>query len=221
MVYPEALVLAAIGLAGVFALRGRWLPTAASAAVAALARPEGALVAIPLAAIVLARRRDLGAQQLGGAVAAVLAGPVALVSFPLYLGWALHNPFAWQRAQTAWGRAFRIDGVLRAFERFPAAVHLHPWLYRDLVFFFVYAALLALALRAAVPKPWLAMAALVVLLPLASGSVESEGRFGLLAPPVYWGLAAAARRPLAWRVVLALSLALLVAGTATLKLAFP
>jgi hypothetical protein len=34
----------------------------------------------------------------------------------------------------------------------------------------------------------------IALLPLASGSMESDARFGLLALPIYWGLAVAARR---------------------------
>jgi hypothetical protein len=36
------------------------------------------------------------------------------VSFPLYRGWALHDPLAWSQTQTAWGRSFRVDGIYSA-----------------------------------------------------------------------------------------------------------
>ncbi len=50
---------------------------------------------------------------------------------------------------------------------------------------------------------------------------QSVGRFGLVLPPVYWGLAVLSRRRTVTAAVLALSAILLVAGTATLPLAFP
>src|SRR5437588_710291 len=49
MVYPEALVLAAIAIAGVLASRGRWGGAAVAAALAALTRPEALLLVLPLA----------------------------------------------------------------------------------------------------------------------------------------------------------------------------
>lgn len=221
MVYPESLVLAAISGAGVLALRRRWLSASALAAVAALARPEGALLVVPLGVLVWRQRRALGRDELGRATAAALAGPVALLTYPLYLGWSLHDVFAWQRAQGAWGRSFRPDGIARAFVNLPAQAQAHPWLYRDAVFVLVYIALLVLARRARVPWEWIAFGALVVCLPLASGSVESDGRFGLLALPVYWGLASATRRRSATVLITAISLLLLVVGTFTLNRSFP
>jgi hypothetical protein len=59
------------------------------------------------------------------------------------------------------------------------------------------------------------------LLPLASGSIESDARFGLLALPVYWGLAVVARRRWLERGLLVVSAALLVGATATIPLIFP
>jgi hypothetical protein len=59
--------------------------------------------------------------------------------------------------------------------------------------------------------------ALVVVLPTFSGSFHSIGRFGLLAPALFWAAALAAPR----RWVYAVSAGLLVAGVATLPLVFP
>ena len=58
----------------------------------------------------------------------------------------------------------------------------------------------------------------VVLLPIASGSFTSDARFGLLALPVYWGLAVAARRKRVEWVLLAAFPILLAAGVFTITL---
>jgi hypothetical protein len=61
----------------------------------------------------------------------------------------------------------------------------------------------------------------MVLLPLASGSFTSDGRFGLLALPVFWGLAALGERPWANRIIVGASCLLLAAGVFSLPLRFP
>jgi hypothetical protein len=215
MAYPESLVLLLLAAATLAALDERWLLAAACAGGAALARPEGVLVALPLAAIAWGRRHR------GAALGAVLAPAAALVSFPLYLGQVLHDPGAWGRAENAWGRSFRWDGVYRAFETIPAMLRHNAWLTRDLVFFAVYLVLLAVAYRAGVSRGWIAAGAGMVLLPLASGSFISVGRFGLLALPVYWGLAVVARNRRVERLLLAVSVVLLAGATLTLPSLFP
>jgi mannosyltransferase PIG-V len=221
MAYPESLVLLAFALAGLFALRRRWLACAAAAAVASLARPEGALIVIPIAGCLAACWRTLDAGERGRGLAAVLSAPAALVSFPLYLGWALHDPFAWSKAERAWGRSFRIDGIVRALSRLGEALARHPWGYRDVVFCALTLALVAAAWRAGVPGPWLVLGVLTVVLPLGSGAFESDARFGVLALPAYWGLAWLCRGRAAFAAVAASSAVLLAAATVTLPLLFP
>jgi Gpi18-like mannosyltransferase len=53
MVYPEAIVLAAVALAGAFAARERWGAATAAAAFAGLGRPQAAFLALPLGALAL------------------------------------------------------------------------------------------------------------------------------------------------------------------------
>jgi hypothetical protein len=60
-----------------------------------------------------------------------------------------------------------------------------------------------------------------VTVPLFSGSFESIGRFGLLALPIFWGLAWVGRRPAADRAIRGASVVLLVALTATIPFVFP
>jgi hypothetical protein len=221
MAYPQSLVLAAVALAGAFALRGRWIPTAICLGVGTLARPECLFVAIPVAVIVVGRWSRLSATERGTAVGAVLAAPAALSSYVIYLAWTLHDPWAWSHAQRAWGRSFQPDGLVMLVRQLPHSLGHNPWLARDVVAVLAYAALLVSARRIGVPTAWLVAAVLVLMLPLFSGSVQSEARFGLLAPPIYWGLAALAHTPRREVVVRACCLLLLCAATVTIPEVFP
>jgi hypothetical protein len=216
MVYPESLLLALGLLAVLAAQRDRWFLAALLVAFATLARPEGVFFALPIAQIAFERRA-----LHGRALAAIVAAPTALLSFPLYLGWALGDPHAWAKAESAWGRSFRLDGAVTGWHELLALRAGHGWLLRDAVFLVLYAGLIAVARRARIPWGWILASAAVLLLPLESGSVESVARFGLVLPPVYWGLAVLGRRRAVTTMLLALSAVLLAAGTATLPLAFP
>jgi hypothetical protein len=221
MVYPESLVLLAFALTGLYALRGRWLVCAVTAAVAALARPEGVLLALPIAGCLASYWPRLTPDTRGRGIAAVLAAPAAALAFPLYLGWALHDPLAWTKAQRAWGRSFRLDGIWHAISRLPKDLGTQPWGARDVAFCLVVLALTAVAWRAGIPRAWLALGVLTVMLPLGSGSFKSDARFGLLALPVYWGLAWLCRDRRLFAAVFASSAVLLAAATVTLPLIFP
>jgi hypothetical protein len=221
MVYPESVVLAAIVFALLLAVRERWLASAALGTAAALGRPGAILFVLPLLAIVAGRWRFMSGEQRPRAVAAVLAPIVALGTFPLYLAWSLGNVNAWSDAQDAWGRSFAVTGVARSFEHLPALVSGNGWLVRDVVFALVYVALLVVAWRLGLGWGWIAAGALAVLLPLASGSFLSVGRFGLLAIPVYWGLGALTRQRRAFAAVLTVSGLLLVGATLTIPFVSP
>ncbi|TML94840.1 MAG: hypothetical protein E6G03_10850 [Actinobacteria bacterium] len=226
MIYPESLVLGCMALATLLAVRGRWLGCSLVAAAAALARPEGALLVLPLAAIAVDRWRTLSPEARGRAVAAVLAAPAALLSFMLYLGWAVHDPFAWNETQQAWGRSFNATGIFLSIRRLFTGLGEDHWGLRDALFCVAFLILLAVAARAKIAWPgrrwpWIVFGLAIVLLPLASGSMESDARFGLLALPIYWGLAVAARRRWVERGLLVFSAVLLLGATATIPLIFP
>jgi hypothetical protein len=221
MAYPESVVLVLLAAAPLAALRRHWLLAGACAGAAALARPEGLFLLLPLASVAWQQRHSLSAVRRGTALAAVLAPLAALVSYPLYLNRVLHDPLAWSRAERAWGRHFRVTGIVRAFAHLPASVGHDPWLVRDVVCFFLYLGLLYAARRAGAPLAWLAAGTAIVVLPVFSGAFDSIGRFGLLAPPLFWGLAGLTKTRSSERVVRALSLALLVGGTVSLAYVFP
>lgn len=221
MSYPVSLVLALASLAFLAALEDRWLIAACLAAAAGLTRPETLALVVPLAALAWSRRAALTPAARGRALTAVLAAPAALATYPLYLKWALNDAQAWRKAERFWGRGFHVTGPLRAVTTLPQLLHAHPALVRDAILLCVYVCLLVAAARAGVGRPWIAAGALVIILPLFSSTVESEGRFGLLAFPLYWGAASLAKSR---RVECALrvgSLGLMTAGVLTLPYIWP
>jgi hypothetical protein len=219
--YPESIVLALVAVAALAALRGRWGIAAAAAAASALARPEGLFVALPLLAIAWQQRHELTPVRRGLALGAVLAPAAAIASFSLYLASVLGDPMAWSKAEQAWGRHFSPLGFVTAFEGLGGSFAHDAWIVRDVAAAVVYLGLIAVAARAQVPWPWLVSGVAVVVVPLFSGSFDSIGRFGLLAPAALWGLAALGRRPRVHRLILLLSVPLLSAAILTLPLRYP
>ena len=221
MSYPESLVLAAMAFSALAALRGRWGLAGACAAIGALARPEGAFVALPLLAIAWQQRRELSPQGRGFALGAALAPWAALASYPLYLWTALDDPFAWSKAQQEWQRQFSPLGLFHSLAHLGGAFDQSAWISRDLGALVLYLVLMAIALRAGAPLAWILAGLPVVVLPAFSESFTSIARFGLLVPPAFWGLAVLGRDRRADRAIQLASMVLLVAATATVPLAFP
>jgi len=222
MLYPEALALATMALAGAFAARGRWRAAGIAAATAAMLRPEGAFVVLPIAVLVVRRWRSLPFAERGRALFAAAAAPAAIAGLAAYQKVAVGDPLAFSHAQEQWGRWFSIDGARRAVWELTHAAQLdREWLWRDFGFLVAYVLLLVVAWRARVPLAWVAVGALLVLLPLESGSVTSIGRFGLLALPVYGGLAWLGRRPWVDRTLRTAGPLLLGLGSATILFHWP
>jgi dolichol-phosphate mannosyltransferase len=222
MAYPESLVLAVMATAGLLAARGRWAAVGSFAALATLARPEGVFLTLPLAALAVGQWPRLGERARIWAASGVLAAPAALSALCFYDYRTAQDALAFSHAQLAWGRWTSADGVQRALTELVHASSLgRDWLYRDAVFCVLYLGCLALALRARVPRSWIAAGALIVLLPLWSGSFTSDARFGLLALPVYCGLAVAARRRWLDVTLRVASGAVLAASSATILLHWP
>jgi hypothetical protein len=221
MTYPESIVLGLIAGAGLAALRGRWLLAGLLGAAASLGRPEGVFVALPLLGIAWGRRRELTPARRGLALGAVLAPLAGLLSYPAYLGHVIHNPHAWQDAQEGWSRHFHLLGFVGAVERLPQVIGADHWLLRDVIAAAVYLVLLAVAVRAGLPLMWALAGAIVVVLPPFSGAFDSISRFGLLVPPIFWGLAVLGRRRRVDLALRGLSLALLVGAVLSLPYVFP
>jgi hypothetical protein len=222
MGYPESLLLLLCVLALLAALDDRWLLAALLAGLAALARPEGALLAVVLGGIAWRSRDSLDSAARGRALAAVLAAPAAVIAFMGYLQWSLGDMHAWSQAEEPWGRSFGLDGPFRAVVHLPRMVSLRPLLARDIVLLVLEAVLLVLAAkRTSLPREWIWAGALVLVLPVFSGTFESAGRFSMMALPCYWGAGALELSPRRERAVRVLCLTALAAGVLSVPFIWP
>jgi len=220
ILYPESLLLLATTVAVLATLRHRWLLSGAALAAAALARPQGALAAVVVAGLVGRSWRMMRREDRPLAIAALLAAPAALAAYSAYLAYVVGNPFAWTRAEGAWGRSFSLTGPVRAFHALVSSSPHTPWLARDALFLGAYVVAVAVAARV-VPAEWTLFAGLSVLSPVWTGSFASAARFGVVALPVYWGLAVIGRRPGLDRAYRVCSPVLLILGTLLLALRNP
>jgi hypothetical protein len=221
MIYPESVALAFSVFAGILAYRRRWLLTAVCAGLATLARPEGLLLTIPIAACAVGSWPGLSARSRGRATAAVVAAPATLATISVYFWQTLGDPLAWSHAEQAWGRSLNPVGLYHALASLFTAHGYDLWLIRDAIFFVLYIALLFVAWKATVPRSWIIAGAGVILLPLTTGSFASLERFGSLALPVYAGIAVIGRSARAQRVIVVASALLLLGSTLTLPYRFP
>ena len=96
LAYPDGLALAAAAWAAVLALRGRLLAAGLVGVIAALARPNGVLIALPLAWLA----RGKGPRAWLGAAAPVAAAAAVEAYFWSHSG----NPRVFLDAQRQWGR---------------------------------------------------------------------------------------------------------------------
>jgi hypothetical protein len=154
------------------------------------------------------------------AIAALLAAPAALAAYSAYLAHAVGDPFGWSHAEDAWGRSFSPTGPVHAFQALVSSSPHTPWLARDALFLGVYLVAAAVAARA-VPAEWTLFAGLSILSPVWTGSFASGARFGVVALPVYWGLALIGRSPRLDRAYRVCSPVLLILGTLSLTLRHP
>jgi hypothetical protein len=185
--WPEAFVLSAVYTEGPFLLlavgatwaawRRQALLAAALAAGAALLRPTGVLLAVPLLMLLPAGRPRLAA----------LAPLAGAAGFAVFLWVHTGSPLAWITSQAANHKVHPGTLALAALAgREPD----------DTVGLALLALTLVLAVRLAWMRelgawrlPALALTAVLLLPPLTSGTLGSFGRYAAAAFPLYWGAA--------------------------------
>jgi hypothetical protein len=183
LLYPDALAIAAAAGACLLAGRGRPVAGGALAMVAAVARPSGFLVAIPLWV--------LGARTHGRGRASVAAClPVAAAAAVHgYLWHKTGHVLAFVEAQRKWGRG-HLQRLVTSVLDVPRTDHLQTLAELAIA---IFACWLCVRLLRRDALPWGIYASAVVLLSLSSGSYQSIGRQALLAFPLVWAAADAVR----------------------------
>jgi len=202
LVFPSSLFLSAgyadsIFLAlsiGMFlaARRSRWLLAGLLAALAALDRPFGVLLVLPLALEAWWQRSQPGTWK---ALPAMVLAPLALGGYLAYLGSTFHDPLSFLHAESGWGRHLMApwDTFTTYFSVAPTmgdAQHSIP----DLLFT-VFAIAVTVASWRLLRRSYALFLTALLLVPLSSGTLLSMPRFVVAWFPVFLVLAIAGRRP--------------------------
>ena len=200
LAYTESIALVCAIAAAVAAVRGRYLLAGVVAAAASLTRPTGILVVVLIGLLALRSSPD-PATRLRRAAAAVVPSVLAVGAFLAWMAAARGSallPFeaqrAWDRGQLGIGLVTTAPGELRAgWDHIVHGTGGAAWhaTIRDLVVLVAALVLLALLWRAegGIRSPWVAYSAVVLAVPLSSGTITSMARFSLMAFPLLWPLA--------------------------------
>lgn len=192
--YSEALFLL-LTVGAVLACRtDRWLWAAALAALAAVTRPVGVVICLPLAIEAYLRWRSSGRWR-WSPVVAIAAPLVAVGAWMLYLDATFRDPLAFLHAQKGWDRSLELpwDTFLHFFDgRLTLASGLHS--VTDLGFTLFGLAMVGLSWKLLRPS-YAAYCTALMLVPLMSGTLLSMPRFVLVMFPMYLVLAILGRRP--------------------------
>jgi hypothetical protein len=223
-IYSESLFLAASAGAFDHLQRREWWRAAAWAFVLGLARPQGWLVALPLAlAAIEERRRGNGIWLRVDPVFSAAAVPswraflvatmplAGVACYSLFVWHLAGHPLAWASGQAAWGRHY--TGLVRLVAdryNFISAAGIGTYV-REQPYDVLNGLGLVLALASVVPlatklSPALAVLVLVDVLPgAAAGGLLSMGRFSSVAFPMFLWLSTvvAPRHRVAWMTVFA------------------
>jgi len=162
-VYAEPVFLAAAVASLYHARAGEWSRAGLAGAIAALTRPFGVLLVIPIAIELYRRRAPIRAWP------ALIGPPVGLAVFVGYLWWLFGDPLAYFHAGASWGRGFHapwdvligyLHGPLQGFD------WTYSWL--DLISMIAMVAILIAGIRR-VPASYSAYSAAGLLFAMSTG----------------------------------------------------
>jgi hypothetical protein len=178
-VYAESLFLATSAATLYHARSGEWYRAGVAGALAALTRPFGFLLLVPLA-IEMLRQRP--APRAAPALALV---PLGLGAYFLYLWWRFGDPYIYFRASEVWGRELEAPwDTLLGYLRGPLSLFDWPYSVVDLTSVLVLTVLAVLAWRM-LPLSYAAYASVGLVFSLSSGIAWfSAARHGLALFPL-------------------------------------
>jgi hypothetical protein len=221
-VYPEALFLLLSVLSISAAMRSRWGSAGIFGALAALTRPQGILIVIPLA---LMAAKGGGRDSLVR-LARLAPVPLAFIGFNVYIGALAGEPLAWFASEDHWGYSLgnppwdQLLALFSTVERhglysYFQSSDLAPYqLFHGLAALFLLACVPAVFTRVGAPLGCYVLASLLV--PLSGNALSGIGRYGAVLFPVFMMLATIKSRRLhevllvIWSLFLALFVGLFV-----------
>ena len=205
-VYAESLFLATGAATLYHARQGEWYRAGVAGFLAALTRPFGFLLVVPIAIEMLRQRPRIRV------LPSIALVPLGLATYLAYLWVRFGDPFVYFRAGDVWGRSFHLPWeTLLAYLRGPLVLYDWPYAWLDLVSMTAMVALLIVGWWL-IPRSYWAYAAIGLAFSLSSGIAWfSASRHALALFPIIIVLAALGERSRAFRWAwLALSIILAV-----------
>lgn len=213
-VHTEALFLLLTVLCVRAGFDSRWLRAGVLGGLAALTRPNGILIGVPLLMLAFAGRPSLG--MLSRRLAALAPIPLALAGYSTYVYALSGNPLAWLDAQRHWGYSIsrlpyrHLLSGLSAIEQ----EGIYAWLLRydtaPFDFFYVTVALIFVTLVPAIVRRFglgLGLYVLIsLLIPLSGNALVGIGRYASVLFPAFM-LASTVGSPRVFEAILIVSVA--------------
>lgn len=212
-IYSESVFLLTSALAVSRAYDRRWWQAGTWGALATLTRPNGILVALPLALMAVADRR--GGRHLAFRGLALTPIPVAFAGFCGYVYLMTGDPLGWMAAQSHWGYSLghppwqQLQRVIGGFVEHGAYDYFFS---SDVATFELMQAVTALLFLGLIPAVFKRLGAAMgiyvlvsLLIPLSSNALEGVGRYVSVLFPVFM-LVAAKTTPATHEALVAVSL---------------
>jgi len=197
--YGESLFLA-LSLGSVLACRrGLWWQAGLLGGLAAITRPFGWLILVPLLIEAWQQRGERAWWRMGLAMVPI---PAALLGYMAYLAYQFGDPLAFLNAQSDWNRSLMAPwDTIGKFLEGPFELHSGPHSLVDFTFMLL-AAGLALASWKLLRRSYAAYFTALVVFPLLTGSLISFPRFVLTFFPMFLVMGMAGRWPTVDRAVM-------------------
>jgi hypothetical protein len=195
-VYPAGLFFLLTVLAVNFASTSRWWLAGLCGALAALTRPQGILIAIPLMWLAL---RGLDRRRFPARVAAFALVPAAFLGYNLYIASLSGEALAWLKSEASWGYSLGHAPWRQLLALLERLADYGPYDYfftSRLAPYRLFHGVTALLLVAVTPAVFVRLGAplgayvlVSVLVPLSGNALEGIGRYGAVLFPVFMVLA--------------------------------
>lgn len=196
-VYPSGLFFLLVVLAVASAYRSRWWLAGLCGGLAAVTRPHGLLIAIPLG--LMALQAPGGIRETVRRVVALSPIPAAVACYSLYVYSLAGHPLAWLSSQSQWGYSLgrppweQLLGLIARIERYG----LYDYFFTsEMAAFRLFHGTVALLLLAVLPLVFTRLGAplglwvlVSLLIPLSGNALEGIGRYAAVLFPVFIVLA--------------------------------
>ena len=212
-IYTESLFLLLTVASVYYARRGNYITSGVVGGLAALTRPEGVLVALPLAYEIWRGWREGQSTAAARGLVGLALVPAGLLVYMGYLYVLVGDWLAFDKVQVHWNRHLAppwvsISNTLHLIAAHPLASASSVNHLIELVFTFAFLVLMVIGFRALRPSYSIYFAA-SLLVPMSTSSLMSMPRFELVIFPAFMLLALWGRRPVVNSAIVSLFLPLL------------